>query len=316
MEKTRWFGSIIAATMLMACIAQKNIGVTFTESGKGAGIYSGLIDKTITTAPATLSSVNNAIATAITLLEFTVKENGSKDGYPLQIKELRFNNSGTADIADLRFVLEGPGSNNTVGTASGNIVTFKDFGDIIITDGDTTGKTYQLKVHVRTNIQGSLEDGQTVILKTSPLSDFDVAETSSNILQAVSTFQQSPSTAIAIVATELQGKSSFQFSTGNHNTDFSGTQSIYATDANGRIDKDFTGAITLSAHVTVCPNAAPGTLSSTDGGTLVHNAVQGIASWLDLKYALNNITVTENIRVRAQSGGVTDLCSAILTINP
>jgi hypothetical protein len=217
------------ALLSLSCIAQKNIGLTFTESGKGVGIYSGLVDKTATTAPATVSSMINSIGAAVIVLEFTIKENGSRDGYPLQIRELRFANLGTADTADLRFVLEGPGSNNTIGTNNGNVVTFKDFGDLIITDGDTVGKTYQVKAHIRSNIQGSLADNSTVILKTSPVSDFSVVETSSNILESVAAFQ-SNATTVTVSATHLQGKSSFNSLTANSTQDFPGSQSIYATD--------------------------------------------------------------------------------------
>lgn len=307
---------IFITALFGACIAQKTLGVTFTESGKGAGIQSGQVDKTATAAPATVSSLANSIGSAVVVLEFTVKENGSKDGYPLQIKELRFSNIGTADTADLRFILEGPGSNNTVGSSSGSVVTFKDFGDIIVPDGETSGRTYQVKAHVRSNIQGTMEDNTTIILTTSPTTDFDVVETSSNFLPTVSAFQQNPSTSVTVVATELQGKNSFSGLSPTNNADFAGAQAIYATDANGRIDKDFTGSITLTAHVTVCPNAAPGSLASSDAGALVHSATQGVASWTNLRYALNSAIVSETIRIRAQAGGVTDLCSAQVTVNP
>ena len=80
------------------CIAQKTLGVTFTESGKGAGIQSGLIEKTSYATPATVSSILNNLGQAVAILEFTVKENGSRDGYPFQIKELRFINANNRKI--------------------------------------------------------------------------------------------------------------------------------------------------------------------------------------------------------------------------
>lgn len=291
------------------CIAQKTLGVTFTESGKGAGIQSGLIEKTSYATPATISSILNNLGQAVAILEFTVKENGSRDGYPFQIKELRFNITGTADPVDLRFVLEGPGSNNTTGSISGNVVTFKDFGDIIVTDGDTTGKTYQLKGQIRSSVNGSTTDGQTIAVSFSPATDIDVVEASSNILPgAVS--MASGSMAITIVATELQGKSSFTGLTGLINQDItgSGSVSVYATDVNGRIDRDFTSTVTISAHLTVCPNPAPGVLSSAD--TLSQASVLGISTWSDLKY-----NTASTIRIRAQASGVSDLCSAQIVFN-
>ena len=140
-------------------------------------------------------------------------------------------------------------------------------------------------------------------------------EASSNILPgAVS--MASGAMAITIVATELQGKSSFTGLTATHNTDFPGVQSIYATDVNGRVDRDFVSAITLTAHTTVCPNAAPGALGSGDGGGLTHNAVLGIATWTNLVYTLAVSSTGENIRIRAQAAGVTDLCSAQVTVTP
>lgn len=297
-----------------ACTQQKNIGLTFTESGKGVGIQSGQIDKTATTAPGTIASTVDSIGAAVVLLEFTIKENGAKDGYPLQIKELRFTNTGTADTADLRFILEGPGSNNTVSSANGNTITFKDFGDIIVTDGDTTGKTYQIKMQVRANIQGSLTDNSNVLIKTSPLTDFDVAEASSNLLPTVAAFQQSAASTITIAATELQGKTSFTSLTANAGVDFPGAQSIYATDRNGRVDLDFTESITLSAHNGVCPNLAAGTLASTDPLGLTHAAVQGVATWTNLTYSL-----VETIRIRAVSTSLNTsgqwLCSAGISVN-
>lgn len=305
------FMPIFIAALFGACIAQKTLEVTFTESGKGAGIQSGLVDKTVTTATTTVSSTANSIGTAVVVLEFTVKENGSKDGYPLQIKELRFTNIGTADVADLRFILEGPGSNNTVGTSSGSTVTFKDFGDIIVPDGETTGRTYQVKVHVRSNIQGSMEDNSTIILKTSPTTDFDVAETSSNFLGTVGAFQQSPTTSVDVVAKYLRGKGTFQIGSVAINTDFPGTQVLYAEDANGRLDKDFNANVTLTprADILGCGTGTAGTISSSDGGN-PKAAVQGVVSWTNLQF--NQIAT---IRIEATAAGITNPeCTASITV--
>jgi hypothetical protein len=305
------FIPVLAAAFLCACIAQKMVGVTFTESGKGVGIFSGQVDKTATAAPATIGSLVNTIGGALTLLEFTVKENGSRDGYPLQIKELRFTQTGTADIADLRFVLEGPGSNNTIGTSSGTTISFKDFGDIIVSDGDTTGKTYQVKVHVRSNIQGNIEDNSTILLKASPTTDFDVAETSSNFLQSVSGFQQNPATSVDIVGRYLRGKGSFQIGSVARNTDFPGTQTLYAEDANGRLDKDFNSAVTLTASTDVigCGTGAGGAITSSDGGN-PKNATQGIVSWTNLQY--NQILT---IRIAGTGPGITNPeCTAAIDV--
>ena len=298
--------------LVVGCIAQNPINLVFTESGKGAGIESGDMVKTALATPASISSILNNLNQAVTILEFTVRENGSRDGYPLQIRALRFTHTGTADIADLRFVLEGPGSNNTVAATSGNSIIFKDFGDIIVTDGDQTGKTYQLKAQIRSSINGMTTDNQTIAVNISPSIDAEVIEASSNMLPSVANFA-SGSAAITIAATELQGKNSFTSLSASINQDFTGTGSvsIYATDVNGRVDQDFTSAITLSAHVTICPNPGAGTLSSSDAGNLTRSAVLGIATWTDLRY-----TVAETIRIRAQAGGVTDQCSAQVTVNP
>ncbi len=254
----------------------------------------------------------NSIGLAVTILEFTVKENGSKDGYPLQIKELRFTNTGTADTSDLRFVLEGPGSNNTIGTSSGTIVTFKDFGDIIVTDGDTTGKTYQVKVHVRSNIVGSTADNNTIVLKTSPVTDFDVAETSSNFLQSVASFQQSPGTAVDVVATTVQFKGTFNFGNVAVSAAFPGTPSVYATDANGRIDKNWSTAIAVIDKLTDCAGAntdAPGTLTNAGGGGLSLTPTQGVVTYTDLRY-----NATGSIQIYATSAGLIANCSSIITL--
>lgn len=291
-------GGIICVTVVVlasGCIAQKPLDVTFTEGGKGAGIASGLVEKTAT-ATATVSSIANSIGSSVPILEFTVKENGSKDGYPLQIRELRFTNIGTGDAADFRFILDGPGSNNTIGFSSGQTVVFRDFGDIIIPDGETSGRTYQVKVHVRENIQGSTTDNQTVQLKTSPTTDFDVTETSSNLLSTNGAFQQTSGTVMQVVATHLRGGGTFQFATVARNTDFPGTQTIYAQDVNQRVDKDFTYAIQLAPRTgALCASAAAGALSSTDGG-LNKAAVQGVATWTDMKY-----DAIETIKVYATS---------------
>jgi len=305
------FTLVTALALLSGCIAQDPLGVTFTEGGKGAGIASGLIEKTATATPATISSIANNINQAQTILEFTVKENGARDGYPFEIKTLRFTLTGTADGPDLRFILEGPGSNNTVGSVSGNVVTFTDFGNIIVTDGDPTGKTYQLKGQIRSSVNGNTTDGQTIAVAFDPQKDVGVVEASSNIQPNVAAFA-SGAMAIEVAATELQGKNSFTGLTGTVNQDFTGTGSVslYATDVNGRVDKDFVSAITLSAHVTICPNPGAGVLSSTDAGNLTRSAVQGVATWSDLRY-----TVPETIRIRALASGVSDQCSALVTIN-
>lgn len=291
------------------CIAQKTLGVTFTESGKGAGIQSGTIEKTSYATPATVSSTLTNLNQAVAVLEFTVKENGAKDGYPLEIKELRFKITGNADVADLRFVLEGPGSNNTTAEINGNVATFKNFGNIIVTDGDITGKTYQVKGQIRAGTNGSTVEGNTIAVSIDPLSDVDVAEASSNLLPTVASMQ-SGAMAISVVATELQGKSSFTGVSVATNTNFPGPPAVYATDANGRVDKDFTSTITITAHTTVCPNAIAG-LSVTAGCALACTATQGVATWTNLVFATANI-----IRIRAQAAGVTDLCSAQVTVGP
>ncbi len=312
MKNAKYKVGFLLCTLLFAgagCIAQKTLGVTFTESGKGAGIQSGMIEKTSYATPATVSSILNNIGQAVAVLEFTVKENGSRDGYPFEIKELRFNITGTADPADLRFILEGPGSNNTTGQISGNVVTFKDFGNIIVTDGDTTGKTYQLKGQIRSSINGTTTDGQTIAVSFSPATDIDVVEASSNILPGA-TSMASSAMAIAIVATELQGKSSFTGLAVATNTAFNPPPSVYATDVNGRVDKDFTGTITLTAHTTVCPNPIAG-LSTPTGCALACAATQGVATWTNLVFATAN-----TIRIRAQASGLTDLCSAQVTVGP
>lgn len=311
-EKIRGSIFLWVPFLLVACIAQKPIDLIFTESGKGAGVESGDIVKTALATPPTISSILNNVNQAVTILEFTVKENGSRDGYPLQIRTLKFTHTGTADIAELRFVLEGPGSNNTVATTSGNSIIFKDFGDIIITDGDQTGKTYQLKAQIRSSVNGATTDNQTIAVNISPSIDAEVIEASSNMLPSVAAFA-SGSAAITIVASELQGKSSFTGLIATHTNDFPGTQSIYATDVNGRVDTDFTASITISAHVTVCPNAAPGSLG---GDVLAKSAVAGVASWATLTYTLTNPLVAESIRIRAQAAGVSDQCSAVVTVNP
>lgn len=298
---------MLMAVAVMACTAQKPLGVTFTESGKGVGIFSGLVEKTATTAPATIASTVDTANEAVTLLEFTVKENGSKDSYPLQIKELRFTTSGTADIADLRFLLDGPGLNNAIGTSSGTTVTFKDFGDLIVSDGDQTGKTFQLKVHLRTNIQGSLADNTTVAVNISPLTGMDVTETSSNILQNVVSMQANSST-IQIAATELQGKGTFSFSNIGTGVAFPGTPVIHATDVNGRTDKDYVTSVTLVARMTDCTSAQAG-LASSDGGGLTHTPVQGIASWTNISFGVAATT----FKVYATSGSLTPLCTAAIT---
>lgn len=310
-SSAKWI-ALIAAAVLAGCIAQKPLGVTFTEGGKGAGIASGLVEKTATSTPATISSVLNNIGQAQTVLEFTVKENGSKDGYPFEIKTLRFTLTGTADGPDLRFILEGPGSNNTVGSLSGNVVTFTEFGNIIVTDGDLTGKTYQLKGQIRSAVNGATTDGQTIAVSFDPQRDIDVVEASSNIQPNVASMA-SGAMAIEVTATELQGKNSFGGLGGAVNTDFTGAASVslYATDVNGRVDINFASAITLSAHITICPNPGSGTLSSTDSGGLTKPAVQGVATWNDLRY-----TAAETIRIRAQATGLSDLCSAAIPINP
>ncbi len=283
-NKMRGFIIVLFSVTLEGCIAQKPIDLVFTESGKGAGIESGLVEKTATAASTDLSSIDTTISSAEILLEFTLKENGSKDGYPLQIKELRFTNIGTGDAADFRFILEGPGSNNTVGTSVGQTVYFKDFGDIIVPDGETSGRIYQVKAHVRSNIQGSTTDNQTVLLKTSPLTDFDVTETSSNLLASNNAFQQNAGAPMTVVATHLRGGGTFQFASVPRNSDFPGIPSIYAQDINQRVDKDFNFVIQIAPRAgALCASVVTGNLTSSDGG-LNKAAVQGVVSWTDLKY--------------------------------
>lgn len=298
--------SFLIIPVLMSCIAQKTVGVTFTESGKGAGIYSGLIEKTNYATPATLPSDKDSNAEAIALLEFTAKENGSRDGYPFQISEVRISTSGTADIADLRFVIDGPGINNVTGTNSGTTVTFKDFGDIIVTDGDQTGKTYQIKALLRPNIQGTLADNSTLTIQLNPLDDISVASASSNLLQSAASMA-STATTITVTATELQGKGTLSFGTTNTFGAFPNQVMLYATDVNGRVDKDYVTNITVIARQTDCTSAQAG-LSTTDG-TLTHTPVQGVATWTNMSFGI----VLTTFKVYATSGALTAQCSAAIT---
>lgn len=303
--------SLLAALGSAGCIAQKTVGVTFTESGKGAGIYSGLVEKTSYATPATLASDKDSNAEAVALLEFTAKENGSRDGYPFQISEVRISTSGTADIADLRFVIDGPGVNNITGTNSGTTVTFKDFGDIIVTDGDQTGKTYQIKALLRPNIQGTLADNSTLAIQFNPVNDISVVSASSNLLQSVASMA-STATTITVTATELQGKGSFTFGTVTVSTNFPGARTISATDVNGRIDKDYVTDITLVSRQGDCVTAEPGLGNSGTGLNLTATPVQGVATWNNLRFNLQPVT----FKVYATSGGLTPTCTANITTTP
>jgi hypothetical protein len=302
------FMPIVIASLFGACIAQKTLGVTFTESGKGAGIQSGIIEKTSYATPATVSSILNNLGQAVAILEFTVKENGSRDGYPFEIKELRFTFTGTADPADLRFVLEGPGSNNTTASISGNTITFKDFGNIIVTDGDTTGKTYQLKGQIRSAVNGTTTDGQTIAVSFSPASDIDVVEASSNILPGNASMA-SGAMAVTILASELQGKGNFSFGTVNVSTIFPGTPAFYATDANGRVDKDYVTNVTLVSRQSDCAAAESGLGNPATGTNLTIAAVQGVATFTNLMFN----TAAKTFKVYATSGTLTAQCTAAIT---
>ncbi len=293
------------------CIAQKTLGVTFTESGKGAGIQSGLVEKTAVAAPANILSTTDALNEAVTLLEFVVKENGSRDGYPLQIKEMRFSTSGTADIADLRFVLDGPGLNNAFGVAKGTQIIFKNYGDIIVSDGDLTGKTYQIKVHLRDEIKGNLADNSNFAIQISPVTDMDVTETSSNLLLNVPSMQTTSST-VLVTATQLQGKGTFNFGSIAANTNFPGTPAVSATDINGRIDLNFTNNIQIEARDTSfnCAGPGSGALVNPSGGcNLDCAAVQGVATWPQLRFN----TAATSFKVYAISGAMT-FCSSAITV--
>lgn len=99
---------------------------------------------------------------------------------------------------------------------------------------------------------------------------------------------------MTVVATHLRGGGTFQFASVARNTDFPGTQSIYAQDINQRVDKDFNFVIQLTPQAgALCAFAVTGNLSSTDGG-LNKAAVQGVASWTDLRH-----DTIETIKVRA-----------------
>jgi hypothetical protein len=290
------------------CIAQKTLGVTFTESGKGAGIQSGTIEKTSYATPATVSSTLTNLNQAVAVLEFTVKENGAKDGYPLEIKELRFKITGNADVADLRFVLEGPGSNNTTAEINGNVATFKNFGNIIVTDGDITGKTYQVKGQIRAGTNGSTVEGNTIAVSIDPLSDVDVAEASSNLLPTVSSMQ-SGVMAVSVVATELQGKGNFSFGNIAVSAIFPGTPAFYATDENGRVDKDYVTNVTLVSRQADCIAAETGLGNSATGANLTLAAVQGVATFSNLMFN----TAAKTFKVYATSGALTAQCTAAIT---
>ncbi|HRP68568.1 MAG TPA: hypothetical protein PLY93_03470 [Turneriella sp.] len=182
---------------------------------------------------------------------------------------------------------------------------FKDFGDIIVPDGDTVGRTYQIKAFVRTNTMGTTEDNQTILLSASPSQDFLVTETSSNLLPSISSFQQSTATIIVVEATEIQGKSNYNFSTLTVNTVFLGTPSVYATDVNGRIDKNYAASIQLELRKSInCSTVVAGELANpTDGLNLP--AVAGVATFSNLQFTAPGTA----LRIYATSSPLIPLCA-------
>ncbi|WP_420066124.1 DUF4347 domain-containing protein [Pectobacterium colocasium] len=251
----------------------------------------------------TFSTTATSVASATSLLDFTITDTGASDGVATTVSALYANVSGTAtssELSKMTFLLSGPDATNVVGTydSSTGRVTFSGL-SLSIADGGN--ETYTIKAYYSDNTSSNdITDGHTVILSINA-SNVTTGSGSSTFTSGQSNVTNGSGASIDVAATKLIYSQSPSTSVVS-GINFTTQPVLIAVDDSGNIDTDFSGTVTLSEN-------GSGSLTGTTSVT----ASNGTATFSGVKYTSASDS-DANFVLTAASGSLVSATSA--SINP
>lgn len=262
---------------------------------------------TVTAGPSgeatTFSTTATSVASAVSLMDFTIADPGTSDGLATNVSAFYATVSGTAtssELAQMRFLLNGPDATNVVGTydSSTGRITFSGL-NLSIADGGS--ETYTIKAYYNDNTSSNdLIDHHTVVLSVNA-SNFTAASSGSIFASSQANVTNGSGTSIDIAATKLIYSQSPSTSVVS-GINFTTQPVVIAVDDRGNIDSDFNGSVTLSEN-------GSGSLT----GTTTITASSGTATFSGVKYTSAS-DADANFVLTAAAGSLVSASSA--SINP
>ena len=258
--------------------------------------------------PVTLATTTATLADAVNVLDFKIADIASAtDSVSTKVTQLGVGVSGTGDASQVSWVLKGSDlpSDGVTGVYDATAKRIR-FTSLPIDVASNSNETYTLSAYYNTT--ASVKDGQTFTLSLDPDDTYTadgtgvkavVADKSgSGLVLNQATISNTVTVGVTATKLKIDTKVKTTITSGQALSQVT----VSAVDALGNVDKDFTGAISLS-------EASAGALSNLEGLTL--NAVNGVASFSVLKYKATQDQ--ETFALSASASGLTSASTGNIT---
>ena len=241
--------------------------------------------------PTTVTSSN----AAVDVFDFRITDSGASDTQATGVTQIKLHTSGTGKFDKVTWRLNGPDAVNVTGAydSAANTITFSGL-SISVAEGYSEAYT----INAYYNDSEGLTEGATYRLSVNGSSDFTVAASGSQMNSGQADVNNGEGSAVGVTATKLMFKT--QPSGATSGISLTTQPVVVAADASGNVDRDYTGAISLS-------EASAGSLS----GTTSLNAVAGYAIFSGIGYTA--MVDQETFALNAQSGTLASVVSDTVT---
>ena len=254
------------------------------------------------TEPSTFATTVASSGTATGLLDFTISDAGTSDGFATTVTSFSVDVSGTTSNTErgsMVFLLNGSDASNVQGTydSSTHKITFSGL-NISVANG--ANETYTISGYYNDSTSSNdITDGHTLLL-TLNASGFTTG-TGSSMAASQTSVTNGSGAAIDVTATQLVYS---QAPSGSITSGFAFTTQpiVQAVDARGNVDTGYSGNITLSENS-----------SGTLGGTLTVAASSGVATFSGVQYIAAS-DADANFTLTAASGSLTS--ATVANLNP
>lgn len=277
-----------------------DISIIYNPLNKN-NLTSEVLKPTSQVAPTSLSSTANNASTAVDVMKFRVKDNGSGDNLSTKVKNITFKKAISTNAANWINSISGVKLKDELGEIqiiNQSISTDKinltvDSTMFAVPDGQT--KEYTLSIFLKPN---NLVDGSSLMFMIDSASHgFEAGLSGSDFVNTFSNRVISNEFKIDVVATNL--KFTQQQSGISKNKSFA--ISVGGVDALGNTDIEFSNDITLAL------SQGSGLLSSVSG--LTKTPISGISSWNDLIY-----NTYGSLRILATSVGINSVETSTINV--
>lgn len=277
-----------------------DISLDYTPLNKN-DITSEVLNPTSQVAVANINSTSNSPSTAVDVIKFQIKDNGSGDNLPTKVKSITLKKGPSANAANWINAIGGVKLKDESGEIQilnqsisvDKISLTVDSTMLTVPDGQT--KEYTLSLYLKSN---DLEDGSTLRLYIDSVKHgFETGLSGSDFVNTFSHKIISNEFKIDVVASNLK---IIQQPLGiSKNKPF--TLLVGGVDALGNTDKEFNNDISLSLSL------GSGLFSSVSG--LTKTPVAGISIWNDLVYDTYG-----TLKILASSSGVEPVETSIINV--